>query len=64
VVLVAANPARDIGGRLAAIVIWGTRANGGSYAAIAALTSLPATALAYMLYELLFVDSSRGLSCT
>jgi len=57
----AANPARDIGGRLAALCIWGTKANGGSYAAIAALTSIPATIVAYIAYEMFFVDSSRGI---
>jgi hypothetical protein len=57
---VAANTARDVGGRLAAISIWGTRANGGSYAAIAALTNIVATVAAYAFYEFIFKDSSRG----
>jgi hypothetical protein len=57
---VAANTARDVGGRLAAISIWGTRANGGSYAAIAALTNIVATVAAYASYEFFFKDSSRG----
>ncbi|KAI9439990.1 aquaporin-like protein [Lactarius indigo] len=61
---VAANTARDVGGRLAAIAIWGTKANGGSYAAIAALTNILATFLAYSLYEFVLKDSSRGTSCT
>ena len=60
VFLVAANTARDVGGRLAAISIWGTRANGGSYAAIAALTNIVATVAAYAFYEFIFKDSSRG----
>ena len=56
----AANTARDVGGRLAAISIWGTRANGGSYAAIAALTNIVATVAAYAFYEFIFKDSNRG----
>jgi hypothetical protein len=60
VLLVAANTARDLGGRLVAIFIWGTRANGGSYAAIAALTNIIATVAAYAFYEFTFKDSSRG----
>lgn len=59
--LVAANTARDVGGRLVAITIWGTRANGGRYAAIAALTNIVATVAAYALYEFVFKDSSRGM---
>ncbi len=59
---VAANTARDVGGRLAALAIWGTRASGGSYAAIAALTNILATVLAYSLYEFVLKDSSRGTS--
>ncbi|KAN0120665.1 aquaporin-like protein [Russula decolorans] len=58
----AANTARDVGGRLAAISIWGTRANGGSYAAIAALTNIVATVAAYAFYEFIFKDSSRVLT--
>lgn len=60
VLLVAANTARDVGGRLAAIAVWGTRANGGRYAAIAALTNIPATVSAYAFYEFFLKDSSRG----
>jgi len=58
----AANTARDVGGRLAAIAIWGTKASGGSYAAIAALTNILATTLAYTLYEFILKDSSRVLT--
>jgi glycerol uptake facilitator-like aquaporin len=61
---VAANTARDVGGRLAAIAIWGTKANGGSYAAIAALTNILATLLAYSFYEFILKDSCRGKSRT
>lgn len=35
-------------------------AAGGSYAAVAALTNIPATLLAYVLYELMLTDSDRG----
>ena len=56
----AANIARDVGGRLAAISIWGLRASGGGYAAITALTSIPATILSFVCYEIFFTDSSRG----
>ncbi|KIJ51080.1 hypothetical protein M422DRAFT_245059, partial [Sphaerobolus stellatus SS14] len=55
-----ANTARDLGGRLMAITVWGTKANGGAYAAIAALTNIPATLFATLVYELIFIDSSRG----
>lgn len=57
---VAANTARDVGGRLAAIAIWGTKANGGKYAAITALTNILSTILAYSFYEFVLKDSSRG----
>ena len=61
---VAANTARDVGGRLAAIAIWGTKANGGKYAAISALTNILATLLAFSFYEFVLKDSSRGTSRT
>ena len=61
-ILVAANTARDVGGRLAAIAIWGTRASGGKYAAIAALTNILATVAAYAFYEFVFKDSNRCTS--
>lgn len=60
----AANTARDVGGRLAAIAIWGTKANGGSYAAIAALTNILATLLAYSFYEFILKDSCRVVTIT
>ncbi|KAJ7622149.1 aquaporin-like protein [Roridomyces roridus] len=55
----AANAARDVGGRLVALTIWGLPAGGGSYAAMAALTNIPATLLAYLTYDLLLSDSDR-----
>ncbi|KAJ7453388.1 putative aquaporin 2, partial [Mycena latifolia] len=55
----AANAARDVGGRLAALTVWGMPAAGGSYAALAALTNIPATLLACVVYELLLSDSDR-----
>jgi len=58
----AANTARDVGGRLVAITIWGTKANGGRYAAIAALTNILATVAAYAFYEFILKDSSRVLT--
>jgi len=55
----AANTARDVGGRFMAMSIWGSRASGGSYAAIAALTNIPSMLLAATFYEFFFTDSSR-----
>jgi hypothetical protein len=42
------------------MTIWGKAASGGTYAAIAALTNIPATILAALFYEFAFVDSLRG----
>ena len=58
--LVATNAARDVGARLMALTIWGLPASGGSYAAIAALTNIPATLLAVAFYEFILADSSRS----
>ncbi|KAH9917896.1 aquaporin-like protein [Epithele typhae] len=55
----AANAARDVGGRLAALTLFGRGAAGGSYAALAALTNIPATLLAGAFYELVLADSAR-----
>jgi len=55
----AANSARDVGGRLAALSIWGLKASGGTYAALAALTNIPAMLFAALLYEFFLTDSSR-----
>jgi len=57
----AANSARDIGGRLAAMTIYGTVAKGGSYGAISALTNIISMFIAATFYEVFFVDSSRVL---
>ncbi|EED83519.1 hypothetical protein POSPLDRAFT_94633 [Postia placenta Mad-698-R] len=58
----AANSARDVGGRLAALTLWGLPASGGRYAAIAALTNIPATLLAGVFYEFVLNDSNRMLT--
>lgn len=58
----AANTARDVGGRMMAVAIWGSKANGGAYAAIAALTNIFTACLSLVVYEALFVDSSRVVS--
>nr|GAT58681.1 glycerol uptake [Mycena chlorophos] len=57
----AANSARDVGGRLAALTIWGRQAGGGSYAAVAALTNIPATLIAGFMYEVFLVDGRRAV---
>ena len=57
------NTARDLGGRFAALTIWGSDAAGGRYAAIAALTNIPALLMACLVYEVFFYDSSRGALC-
>ncbi|OBZ67055.1 hypothetical protein A0H81_13012 [Grifola frondosa] len=56
------NTARDLGGRFAALTLWGKPAFGGSYAAIAALVNIPATFCAVVFYELIFYDSARVVS--
>jgi len=58
----AANAARDVGGRLAAISIWGLKASGGTYAALAALTNIPAMLFGVIIYEIFLTDSDRVLS--
>ncbi|KAF8554379.1 aquaporin-like protein [Imleria badia] len=59
---VAANTARDVGARMMAMSIWGLRAAGGPYAAISALTNIPATILAFLLYDTFLSSSSRTLT--
>ncbi|KAJ7612259.1 aquaporin-like protein [Roridomyces roridus] len=56
-----ANAARDLGGRFAALTIWGKGAVGSSkgYAALTALTNIPATLLGFLFYETLLADSDR-----
>ncbi|KAF5381946.1 hypothetical protein D9615_004347 [Tricholomella constricta] len=56
---IALNSARDVGGRLLAVTIWGPQAAGGKYAAIAALTNIPATLLGAFIYEFFLTDSDR-----
>ena len=56
----AANSARDLGGRFAALTLFGRAASGGNYAALASLTNIPATLLAGVFYELVFNDSTRS----
>ncbi|CCM00974.1 uncharacterized protein FIBRA_03022 [Fibroporia radiculosa] len=58
----AANSARDVGGRLAALTFWGLPASGGRYAAIAALTNIPATFAGGLFYEFVLNDSSRPIT--
>jgi glycerol uptake facilitator-like aquaporin len=58
----AANAARDVGGRLANMALYGMKASGGTYAAIAALTNIPAMLLAVLVYETMLADSDRVLS--
>jgi hypothetical protein len=57
---VALNTARDVGGRLAAMTLFGMKASGGTYAAIAALTNIPAMIFAVLLYEFFLTDPDRG----
>ncbi|KIJ14327.1 hypothetical protein PAXINDRAFT_116460 [Paxillus involutus ATCC 200175] len=59
---IAANSARDLGGRFMALTIWGSQAAGGPYAAISALTNIPATVLAFTVYDLFLGSSSRTLT--
>jgi hypothetical protein len=43
-----------------ALTIWGRQAAGGPYAAISALTNIPATVLAFFLYNTLLGSSSKS----
>ncbi|KAF7792423.1 hypothetical protein EIP86_003460 [Pleurotus ostreatoroseus] len=56
------NTARDLGSRFMVMSIWGRAASGGSYAAIAALTNIPATLCAVIFYEVFLADSSRVIT--
>ena len=62
-ILVATNTARDVGPQLLAMSIWDMKASGGKYAAVAALTNIPAMFFAIILYEILLTDSARGIVC-
>lgn len=42
------------------LTLWGTPASGGSYAAIAALTNIPATIAGGLFYKFIFSDSDRS----
>ena len=57
---VSLNLARDLGGRFLVLAIWGTKAAGGSYAAISALTNFASTLAAVLFYEIVMTDSARG----
>ncbi|KAF8310858.1 aquaporin-like protein [Clavulina sp. PMI_390] len=59
---VALNPARDFGGRILAVMMWGRHAWGGKYSAIGLLTAFPATLFATFLYQFFLVDYSRVLT--
>ncbi|OJA07799.1 hypothetical protein AZE42_03413 [Rhizopogon vesiculosus] len=59
---VATNTARDLGGRLAAMTVWGLNAVGGRYAAIAALGNIPAMLCAALTYELFLGSTTRTLT--
>ncbi|TFK40350.1 putative aquaporin 2 [Crucibulum laeve] len=56
---IALNTARDVGGRLFSMTIWGMPATGGKYAAIAALTNIIVTIFAVVVYEIFLADSDR-----
>jgi hypothetical protein len=56
----ATNTARDVGGPMMAVAIWETKANGGAYAAIAALTNILTSSLSLVVYDSIFADSSRS----
>lgn len=47
-----------------ALTVWGMDAGGGPYAAITALTNIPATILAAVFYEAVFADYSRSATLT
>jgi len=56
------NTARDVGGRIFALAIYGTEAAGGRYAAIAALVNIPAIIFGAYLYEVFLTDSDRAVT--
>jgi len=56
------NTARDVGGRIFMLAIYGTEAAGGRYAAIAALVNIPAIIFGAYLYEVFLTDSDRAVT--
>ncbi|KDR76189.1 hypothetical protein GALMADRAFT_464632 [Galerina marginata CBS 339.88] len=58
------NAARDLGGRLAALTIWGMDAKGDGFSAISSLVNIPATVFAAVLYEIFFTDSDRVIDAS
>jgi len=58
----ALNAARDFGARIFVMSVWGLRAAGGPYAAIACLTNIPATILAAFIYEFFLTDPDRAVT--
>jgi len=56
------NTARDIGGRIFAVAIYGTEAAGGPYAAIAALVNIPGIVFGAYLFEVFLTDSDRAVT--
>jgi len=56
------NTARDVGGRIFAVAIYGSEAAGGRYAAIAALVNIPAIVFGAYLYEVFLTDSDRAVT--
>jgi len=59
---VSLNTARDVGGRIFMLAIYGTEAAGGRYAAIAALVNIPAIIFGAYLYEVFLTDSDRAVT--
>jgi len=59
---IAANTARDLGGRFMVLTIWGWEAAGGPYAAISALTNIPSMFVAVLIYECFLGSSTRTLT--
>jgi len=56
------NTARDLGGRIFAVAIYGSEAAGGPYAAIADLVNIPAIIFGAYLYEIFLTDSDRAVT--
>jgi len=56
------NTARDIGGRIFAVAIYGSQAAGGPYAAISALVNIPGLLFGAYIYEIFLTDSDRVMT--